>query len=461
MASEWQEVQIKDIVTFLGDGLHGTPIYDDAGDYYFINGNNLENGRIVFKDATRKVNHFEYIKHKKNLNDRTIFVSINGTIGNVAIYNGEKVILGKSACYLNVKSEVDKQFVRYIFTDRNFQSYIDSQATGTTIKNVSLKLMRDFRFNLPSFEEQKAIAHILGSLDDKIELNRQMNATLEAMAQALFKSWFVDFDPVIDNALAAGNPIPDELEAKAAARQSLGEARKPLPEDIRSLFPNAFVFTEEMGWIPEGWEVGSLKQLTTKIGSGATPKGGKQVYQDFGTALIRSQNVYDSEFVWDGLAHITDEAALQLQGVTVKSEDVLLNITGASILRTCVVNPDALPARVNQHVVIIRAKENISSRYLHLHLLQKGTKDYLMGLNAGGSREAVTKAHVESVPTLVPNNKLLEKFHDLVMPTYKKVNQLNNGVVTLSNLRDALLPKLLSGELRIPEAERLVEEVIA
>ncbi len=261
MASEWQEVQIKDIVTVLGDGLHGTPIYDDAGDYYFINGNNLENGRIVFKDATRKVNHFEYIKHKKNLNDRTIFVSINGTIGNVAIYNGEKVILGKSACYLNVKSEVDKQFVRYIFTDRNFQSYIDSQATGTTIKNVSLKLMRDFRFNLPCFEEQKAIAHILGSLDDKIELNRQMNATLEAMAQALFKSWFVDFDPVIDNALAAGNPIPDELEAKVAARQALGDARKPLPEDIRSLFPNAFVFTEEMGWIPEGWEVGNLGKI--------------------------------------------------------------------------------------------------------------------------------------------------------------------------------------------------------
>ena len=105
------------------------------------------------------------------------------------------------------------------------------------------------------FYEQKAIAHILGTLDDKIELNRQMNATLEAMAQALFKSWFVDFDPVIDNALAAGNSIPEPLQAKAEVRAALGDQRKPLPEAIQKQFPSRFVFSEEMGWIPEGWEV--------------------------------------------------------------------------------------------------------------------------------------------------------------------------------------------------------------
>ena len=106
----------------------------------------------------------------------------------------------------------------------------------------------------------KAIAHILGSLDDKIELNRRMNETLEAMAQALFKSWFVDFDPVIDNALAAGNTIPDELKEKAAIRQGLGDKRKSLPDDIRRLFPSEFAYTEEMGWIPKGWEVSKVGQ---------------------------------------------------------------------------------------------------------------------------------------------------------------------------------------------------------
>ena len=114
---------------------------------------------------------------------------------------------------------------------------------------------------LPPLETQKAIAHILGSLDDKIELNRQMNATLEAIAQALFKSWFVDFDPVIDNALAAGNPIPEPLQARAEARKALGDKRKPLPEAIQQQFPSAFEYSDELGWIPEGWRVNKLNSL--------------------------------------------------------------------------------------------------------------------------------------------------------------------------------------------------------
>ena len=111
---------------------------------------------------------------------------------------------------------------------------------------------------LPPINEQEGIVEVLGTLDDKIELNRQMNATLEAMAQALFKSWFVNFDPVIDNALAAGNPIPDALQKRAEVRRALGDRRKPLPADIEQHFPDRFVFSEEMGWIPEGWGTQAL-----------------------------------------------------------------------------------------------------------------------------------------------------------------------------------------------------------
>jgi type I restriction enzyme S subunit len=99
MNKEWKEVKLENVTTILGDGLHGTPAYDEVGDYYFINGNNLRDGSIVIDDKTRRVSAFEYKKHKKNLNDRTILVSINGTLGNVALYHGEKVVLGKSACY--------------------------------------------------------------------------------------------------------------------------------------------------------------------------------------------------------------------------------------------------------------------------------------------------------------------------------------------------------------------------
>ena len=460
MGSSWQEVQLQDIVTILGDGLHGTPKYDEDGDYYFINGNNLENGRIVFRDKTKRVAHDQFLKHKKRLSDRTILVSINGTIGNVAYYNDEKVILGKSACYFNLIDDVEKGFVRYVLSGAIFQNYLNQYATGTTIKNVSLKDMRAFSFQLPPIEEQKAISHILGSLDDKIELNRQMNATLESMAQALFKSWFVDFDPVIDNALAAGNPIPEPLHVRAETRKTLGDKRKPLPEAIQQQFPSRFVFSEEMGWIPEGWKVELLENLTTKIGSGSTPRGGSQVYQDEGTSLIRSQNIYDSSFVWDGLAHISEEASVQLKGVTVRTNDILLNITGASILRTCVVPPEVLPARVNQHVAIIRAKEFIPPRYLHLHLLQRKTKDLLRGQNAGASREAVTKGHIEAVITLVPSEDLLQRFIVLTDTNFQKKDKLSSEIRVLARLRDTILPKLLSGELRIPDAEKMLEQAL-
>lgn len=131
----WQEVMLKDVVSILGDGLHGTPEYDGNGEYYFINGNNLSNGKIVFKENTKRANKEEFEKHKKNLNDRTILVSINGTIGNIAEYNDEKCFLGKSACYFNILENVDKKFIFYMATNNRFQTYISEFAHGTTIKN--------------------------------------------------------------------------------------------------------------------------------------------------------------------------------------------------------------------------------------------------------------------------------------------------------------------------------------
>jgi len=188
MSVDWPEVRLEDVTSILGDGLHGTPKYEENGEYYFINGNNLSNGRIIFNDKTKKASEKEYLKHKKNLTDRTILVSINGTLGNVALYNGEKVFLGKSACYFNINEDVDKQFIRYVVSSYLFQVYIHSLATGSTIKNVSLKLMRDFTFRLPPLDIQKKISEVLENLDNKIELNRQTNQTLEQIAQAIFKS---------------------------------------------------------------------------------------------------------------------------------------------------------------------------------------------------------------------------------------------------------------------------------
>ena len=190
VSMEWKEVTLGEISSKIGDGLHGTPKYDDEGSYYFINGNNLNCGKIIIKDDTKLVGIDEFVKNQKELNEQTLLVSINGTIGNVAKYNNEPCILGKSACYINVIKEVDKEFIYYVLTSANFKRNITNEATGTTIKNVSLKQMREYKFNIPcNLADQRRIASILSSLDRKIELNNKINADLEEMAQAIFKNW--------------------------------------------------------------------------------------------------------------------------------------------------------------------------------------------------------------------------------------------------------------------------------
>ncbi|PTY40082.1 hypothetical protein DQ06_05650 [Brachyspira hampsonii bv. II] len=171
---------MSNICSIIGDGLHGTPKYNDDGEYYFINGNNLINGKIVLKNDSKKVDEAEYNRYKKILNDTTIFLSINGTIGSTALYNNEKVVLGKSVCYLNINPNNDRKFFKYLLDGTKFQNYIHNYSTGTTIKNVSLKLIREYNCVIPPLEEQKRISEILSLCDDVIE---NLNKLIEKKEQ--------------------------------------------------------------------------------------------------------------------------------------------------------------------------------------------------------------------------------------------------------------------------------------
>lgn len=301
------------------------------------------------------------------------------------------------------------------------------------------KFAQSIKIPLPPLPEQKAIARILGTLDDKIELNQKMNQTLEAMARAIFKSWFVDFDPV---------------RAKMEGRQPAG-----MDAATAALFPDSFQ-DSPLGLIPKGWEVKPLSEITQKIGSGATPRGGKKVYVEEGVALIRSQNVYDHHFQWNGLVRITDEDAEKLRGVIVEVDDILLNITGDSILRTCVVQPSVLPARVNQHVAIIRPIQWLPCRYLHLYLAQSSMKQILLGFDTGATRKAITKGQLESVEIPIPSQPILSCFKEITDSFFARTNANSAESRTFSTLRNTLLPKLMSGEIRVAEAEEKIETIL-
>ena len=167
----WEKKRLQDCTSIIGDGLHGTPKYDENGNYYFINGSNLTITDIVFTPETKRVNETEYQKYKVELNENTVFLSINGsTLGKrTAFYNNEPVILGKSACYINVKSNtLNKYFLRHFLSSDIFQEYAWKEKTGAAIPNLGLKAMRDLKIPLPPFPEQKRIVEELDTLSEKV-----------------------------------------------------------------------------------------------------------------------------------------------------------------------------------------------------------------------------------------------------------------------------------------------------
>lgn len=190
----WRKEKLKNLTSILGDGLHGTPNYFENGEYYFINGNNLLSGKIFIKNNTKRVDEKEYNKHKKPLDESSVLVSINGTIGNTAFYKGEKIILGKSACYFNLLENVSKFYIRYFIMSPMFMQYANKVSTGSTIKNLSLKSMRDMLIPLPCFDEQLKIVEELESrltVCDKLEEDIEFSlAKAESLRQSILKQAF-------------------------------------------------------------------------------------------------------------------------------------------------------------------------------------------------------------------------------------------------------------------------------
>lgn len=399
---EWKEVTLGEVSSKIGDGLHGTPKYDDEGSYFFINGNNLNCGKIIIKDDTKRVGIEEFVKNQKELNEQTILVSINGTIGNVAKYNNEPCILGKSACYINVIKEVDKEFIYYILTSANFKRNITNEATGTTIKNVSLKQMREYKFNIPcNLADQRRIASILSSLDRKIELNNKINADLEEMAQAIFKNWFVDFEP----------------------------------------FKNGKFVDSELGMIPEGWKVGRLTEIASYMNGLAMQKFPPENNED-SLPVLKIKELGQGFCGTDSdrcSCNIKDECIIH-------NGDVIFSWSGTLLVDVWCGGDCGL----NQHLFKVTSKDYPKWFYYYW------TKHHLQEFIHIAKDKAVTmghikRGHLEEAMVAIPDNDSMEKAHELFEPILSKMISLRLENSRLSLLRDTLLPRLMSGELEVPE----------
>jgi type I restriction enzyme S subunit len=386
---EWKETLLTDITTKIGDGLHGTPKYDNSGKYYFINGNNLVKGKIHIKEDTKKVNEDEYLKYAKPLNERTLLLGINGTIGNIAYFRNEKCLLGKSACYINLNNEVDINFIYYILISDDFQLYIQGIATGTTIPNVPLKGLREYRFKLPILPEQTAIASILSSLDNKIDLLHRQNATLEKMAETLFRQWFVE-------------------EAK------------------------------------EEWEIGKISDYALHFKDSIHPQKNKSTtYFHFSIPSF------------DNNKNPIKELGKEIQSNKYKVPEYCILFSKLNPhkdkrlwLLQNEVDPNAICSTEFQ-VVLPKKKEHLYFLYCWLNL-NENYNEIASGVGGtSGSHQRIDPNTIYDFQCPIISDNLIEKLSVKLKPLFKK--QVNNQIQirTLTAMRDTLLPKLMSGEVRV------------
>jgi type I restriction enzyme S subunit len=186
-SGEWEVKKLRDISIEIGDGIHATPKYVNNSNYFFVNGNNLVDGKISISEDTKCVSREEYNLLKKKLGSKSILMSINGTIGNLAFFNNEKIVLGKSAAYINLKEDCEKTFIYYILQHSSVKNFYDNELTGTTIRNLSLKTIKETPIISPSKTEQTAIAQILSDMDNDIQtLETERNKT-QAIKQGMMQ----------------------------------------------------------------------------------------------------------------------------------------------------------------------------------------------------------------------------------------------------------------------------------
>jgi len=392
--------------------------------------------------------------------------------------------------YRSDPSVLNADFLAYSFLSPDLQhQFRMHEGSGSVVSHIRVGDCSKFELNLPPIKEQERIAGILSSLDKKIELNRQINATLESMAQALFKSWFVDFDPVIDNALAAGNSIPEPFQARADKRAAMLAAAsaadtrsasatdnahptqaaphtkpgttapatplQPLPADLRALFPDSFVFNEEMGWVPEGWMSREIGEVFSLLGghpfkSGNYVEGGR-----YGVVTIK--NVQDAKFVEDCSSRLNIVPEKMKPHCYLDGGEVLMSLTG-NVGRVCIVSPGEY--LLNQRVARLVGKNGVSDAFTYFFFRQKEVFGEMIRIAKGTAQQNLSPIETVKIRQVLPCEDFIVKTQNLLDTIFERVLANNAQTITLSRVRDQLLPKLLSGQIQMPEADRLAAEAL-
>lgn len=335
---------------------------------------------------------------------------------------------------LRCKQGMDQTFLRYVIGSRDFTDHVLAVQTGTSIPHISAKQILQFGFRCPPLAEQRAIARVLGALDDKMELNRRLNRSLEELAQAVFRSWFVDFDPVT---------------AKASGRPPIG-----LDPATAALFPDHFQ-DSELGQMPQGWRALLLEDAMDSIIDyrGKTPRK-----TAFGVPLITAKIVKKGRIEsFEEYISPDDYDSWMSRGLP-KAGDIVMT-TEAPLGE--IAQLDERKVALAQRVITLRGKRDILENTFLRYLMQSPDfQNDLQGRGSGTTVIGIRQSELRRIPLSLPPIEQQQAFARIVVPMTTRIDSNWRESERLAAARDALLPPLLSGELRVPDAERFVGQLV-
>ena len=442
----------------------------DRGKNYPKHNDFMENGYCLFlsaKNVTKSGFQFQetlFINETKDRELRAgklkygdIVLTTRGTVGNVAYYDNNNpykhIRINSGMIIIRADNKLwNPKFLYFILKSELLKEQIINLISGSAVPQLPARDIRKFILPVINRSLQNKITNIISDINDKVNLNIEINQTLEKMSQTLFKSWFVDFDPVIDNALDAGNPIPEALQARAELRQKVRNSAdfKPLPTEIRSLFPSEFEETE-LGWVPKGWQIKSLDHIANFQNGLALQKFRPKNMEDDYLPVLKIADLRAGQITNDERAR-TDIS----DNCKVYDGDMIFSWSGTLMIDIWTGGNAAL----NQHLYKVTSKKYPQSFYF------MWTIQHLSRFQHIAEAKAVTMGHIKKGDLsnsfcLIPTSSLITKYDNIVggyLAKIKNQRLLNNQMTAL---RDTLLPKLISGELSLDDIPDLTTDTEA
>jgi type I restriction enzyme S subunit len=429
MAGEWREIALWDIAEYINGratkpselASNGVPVIKIA-----------ELNRGITEETDRIPP--ELVEEKHWVSPGDLLFAWSGSVG-IYRYTGPKAALNQHIFRVVAKPGIDQGFLRYLLLSCVPLFQLHVQDKRTTMGHVTKKDLQRIRVRIPPLQEQRAIAHILGTLDDKIELNRRMSETLEAMARALFKAWFVDFEPV---------------RAKMEGRWQRGQSLPGLPAHLYDLFPDRLV-DSELGEIPEGWRVVELEQVIEINPPRVLRRGQCAPYLDMASMPTR------------GHVPLRVVERPYTSGTRFTNGDTLLARITPCLENGKTAFVDFLaPNEVgwgSTEFIVLRPKPPLPAEFGYCLARDPDFREFAIQSMTGTSgRQRVQPEALARYLLVVPSDGVAKAFGALVEPWFRKASASERESRTLAALRDALLPKLIRGEIRVKDAERFLKE---